>query len=143
MIKRLLALVTVLGVTFTLGCSSSSDEASEAQAPAPTASEAPNFAAIHADDAGEKIPVTLDNYEVAESDLAFYNITKLVGMNTFFHFPTGAFDLDNQTVVRMNRDTYYSGAIIHLIYSGRGVSVFVKHTFVHFVLSVGKCQGGN
>ena len=88
MIQRLIALVTVLGVTLTLGCSSSSDEASEAQAPAPAASEAPNFAAIHADDAGEKIPVTLDNYEVAESDLAFYNITKLVGMNTFFHFPT-------------------------------------------------------
>ncbi|MFL2502338.1 MAG: hypothetical protein ACJ0Q1_05395 [Luminiphilus sp.] len=71
MIKRLIALVTVLGVTFTLGCSSSSDEDSEAQAPAPAASEAPSFAAIHADDAGEKIPVTLDNYEVAESDLAF------------------------------------------------------------------------
>ena len=125
MIKRLLALVTVLGVTFTLGCSSSSDEASEAQAPTPAASEAPNFAAIHADDAGEKIPVTLDNYEVAESDLAFYNITKLVGMNTFFHFPTGAFDLDNQTVVRMNRDTYYSGAIID---TTEGATVTIPET---------------
>ena len=121
----MIALATVLGVTFTLGCSSSSDEASEAQAPAPTASEAPNFAAIHADDAGEKIPVTLDNYEVAESDLAFYNITKLVGMNTFFHFPTGAFDLDNQTVVRMNRDTYYSGAIID---TTQGATVTIPET---------------
>ena len=125
MIKRLIALVTVLGVTFTLGCSSSSDEDSGAQAPAPAASEAPSFAAIHADDAGEKIPVTLDNYEVAESDLAFYNITKLVGMNTFFHFPTGAFDLDNQTVVRMNRDTYYSGAIID---TTQGATVTIPET---------------
>ena len=38
-------------------------------------------------DSSELIPVTLENYEVAESDLAFYNITKLVGTNQFFHFP--------------------------------------------------------
>ena len=104
MIKTLTTLLLSLGLALTLGCAPSSDEAAEA----PAASTAPNFAAIHADDTGEKIPVTMDNYEEAESDLAFYNITKLVGMNTFFHFPTGAFDLDNQTVVRMNRDTYYS-----------------------------------
>ena len=108
MIKTLTTLLLSLGLALTLGCAPSSDEAAEA----PAASAAPNFAAIHADDTGEKIPVTLENYEVAESDLAFYNVTKLVGMNTFFHFPTGAFDIDNQTVVRMNRDTYYSGAII-------------------------------
>ena len=88
MIKTLTSFALSLGLVLALGCSSSSDEASEAPAPAPAPSEAPNFAAIHADDAGEKIPVTLDNYEVAESDLAFYNITKLVGMNTFFRFPT-------------------------------------------------------
>ena len=125
MIKTLTSIALSLGLVLALGCSSSSDEASEAQAPAPAASEAPNFAAIHADDAGEKIPVTLDNYEVAESDLAFYNITKLVGMNTFFHFPTGAFDLDNQTVVRMNRDTYYSGAIID---TTQGATVTIPET---------------
>jgi hypothetical protein len=65
-----------------------------------------NLGEIHADNSGPSIPVTLDNYKVTESDEAFYNITKLVGMNTFFHFPIGNFDLDNQTVVRMNRDTY-------------------------------------
>ena len=108
MIKPMLTVALSVGMALTLGCSPSSDEAAET----PAASAAPNFAAIHADDAGEKIAVTLDNYEDAESDLAFYNVTKLVGMNTFFHFPTGAFDLDNQTVVRMNRDTYYSAAVI-------------------------------
>ena len=103
MIKPLITAVLSLGIALTAACSPSSDQTAEA--PPVAASEAPNFAAIHADDTGEKIPVTLENYEVAESDLAFYNVTKLVGMNTFFHFPTGAFDLDNQTVVRMNRDT--------------------------------------
>ena len=108
--KLCIALVTSLGIALTAGCGSSTEEAAEAPAAAPSA--APNLAEIHADDAGEKISVTMDNYEEAESDLAFYNVTKLVGMNTFFHFPTGAFDLDNQTVVRMNRDTYYSAAVI-------------------------------
>jgi len=108
--KLCIALVTSLGIALTAGCGSSTEEAAEAPAAAPSA--APNLAEIHADDAGEKIGVTLDNYEVAESDLAFYNVTKLVGMNTLFHFPTGTFDLDNQTVVRMNRDTYYSAAVI-------------------------------
>jgi hypothetical protein len=108
MMKPMFTVALSVGMALTLACSPSSDEAAET----PAASAAPNFAAIHADDAGEKIAVTMDNYEDAESDLAFYNVTKLVGMNTFFHFPTGAFDLDNQTVVRMNRDTYYSAAVI-------------------------------
>jgi hypothetical protein len=64
--------------------------------------------------APDLVAVTLDNYETAESDLAFTNITKIVGSNEFFHFPVEAFDLDNQTVVRMNRDTIYSGAIVNV-----------------------------
>ena len=80
MIKTLATFLIGMGLALTMACSSSSDEAAEA----PAASETPNFAAIHADDTGEKIPVTMENYEVAESDLAFYNITKLVGMNRFF-----------------------------------------------------------
>jgi hypothetical protein len=60
------------------------------------------------------IPVDLSNYKIVESDIAFSNITKLVGMNTFFHFPVGEFDLKNQTVVRMNQDTTYSAAIVNV-----------------------------
>jgi len=64
--------------------------------------------------APDLVPVTLDNYKTAESDLAFDNITKFVGTNEFFHFPVASFDLENQTVVRMNRDTIYSGAIVNV-----------------------------
>jgi hypothetical protein len=121
--RSLYTLALGLGIALTVACSSKTDEAS---APPTTAADnGPGFAAIHADDLGDKIPVTLENYEVAESDLAFYNITKLVGMNTFFHFPTGAFDLNNQTVVRMNRDTYYSGAVID---TTQGASITIPET---------------
>lgn len=65
-------------------------------------------------------PVDLNNYDVAESDIAYDNITKLVGMNTFFHFPVGEFDLNNQTVVRMNQDTTYSAAIVN---ASKGASI--------------------
>ena len=123
MIKLLFTLALALGLALTIACSPKTEEVSAPQA-ADTAS-GPNLAAIHANDAGEKIAVTLENYEVAESDLAFYNITKLVGMNNFFHFPTGTFDLDNQTVVRMNRDTYYSGAIID---TTQGATITIPET---------------
>ncbi len=64
--------------------------------------------------APDPVPVTLENYKTAESDLAFNNVTKFVGTNQFLHFPVDAFDLDNQTVVRMNRDTIYSGAVVNV-----------------------------
>ena len=89
------------------------------------ATQQPSLSEIHADNSGPVIPVNLDNYKVAESDEAFYNITKLVGMNTFFHFPIGKFDLDNQTVVRMNRDTYYSAAIID---ASEGATITIPET---------------
>ena len=72
-----------------------------------------------------KIPVTLENYKIAESDLAFYNITKLVGTGKFFHFPVEEFDLDNQTVVRMNQDTVYSGDILNV---SEGASITLPET---------------
>ena len=58
------------------------------------------------------IPVTLENYKRAESDLTFGNTIKLGGANKFAHLPVKPFDLTNQTVVRMNQDTIYSGAIV-------------------------------
>ena len=56
--------------------------------------------------------VTPENFIRAETDRMFTDIQGLSGkINTFYHFraPT---PLDKQTVVRMNRDTLYSGAII-------------------------------
>jgi hypothetical protein len=57
--------------------------------------------------------VTPETYIRAETDRSFHNIVQLNGgaINTFYHFrePT---PLDKQTVVRMNKDTLYSGAIV-------------------------------
>lgn len=57
--------------------------------------------------------VTPEIYIRAETDRSFHNIVQLNGgaINTFYHFrkPT---PLDKQTVVRMNKDTLYSGAIV-------------------------------
>ena len=56
--------------------------------------------------------VTRDNFVRAETDRMFGDFLKLTGgVNTFHHIrkPT---PLDQQTVVRMNRDTLYSAAII-------------------------------
>ena len=64
--------------------------------------------------APDLVQVTLENYEIAESDLAFNNVTKLVGTGQFLHFPVEAFDLENQTVVRMNRDTIYSTVVLNV-----------------------------
>ena len=52
MIKTLSTFSLSLGLALTVGCSSSSDEPAEA----PAAPAAPNFAAIHADDTGDKFP---------------------------------------------------------------------------------------
>ncbi len=59
-------------------------------------------------------PVTLDNIVRAESDTAIRGIVKMFGaLGKFAHLrePT---PLDNQTIIRMNRDTLYSVAIIDL-----------------------------
>jgi hypothetical protein len=57
--------------------------------------------------------VTPETYIRAETDRNFHNIVQLNGggVNTFYHFrnPT---PIDKQTVVRMNKDTLYSGAIV-------------------------------
>ena len=60
------------------------------------------------------VPVTLENYKTAESDLAFSNVTKFVGTNQWLHSPADSLDLNRQTVVRMNLDTIYSGAVVNV-----------------------------
>lgn len=63
--------------------------------------------------AAEQVPVTADNFNRAESDLYFAATVKDGGFGKFLHRrePTG---LDQQTVIRMNRDTLYSMAIFDL-----------------------------
>ncbi|MFN3370109.1 MAG: DUF1254 domain-containing protein [Sphingomonadaceae bacterium] len=68
--------------------------------------------------------VTRDNFVRAETDRYFRDIAALSGgrVNSFAHVraPT---PLDQQTVVRMNRDTLYSGAVIDT--GGAGATITV------------------
>ncbi|NOR55196.1 MAG: hypothetical protein GQ531_03210, partial [Sulfurovum sp.] len=43
-----------------------------------------------------KVPVTLKNYKVAESDVAFGGTVKLGGSNKLIHLPVKEFDLSKQ-----------------------------------------------
>src|SRR5271170_2920390 len=59
------------------------------------------------------MPVTVDNFVRAESDLYLGNIAKDGGFGKFNHRREPA-RLDNQTVIRLNRDTLYSAAVFDL-----------------------------
>jgi hypothetical protein len=60
------------------------------------------------------VPVTIDNFAVAESDLYFSNAVKEAGgIGKFFHSRTPT-ELDKQLVIRMNRDTLYSSVVFDL-----------------------------
>ena len=59
------------------------------------------------------IPVTLDNFVRAETDMYFAKNVAEGGLGKLLHSRTIA-DVDNQTVVRMNRDTIYSSGVFDL-----------------------------
>ena len=59
------------------------------------------------------VPVTVDNFIRAESDLYFSGAVKLGGFSKFHH-NRELTPLDRQTVIRMNRDTLYSAAVFDL-----------------------------
>jgi hypothetical protein len=56
--------------------------------------------------------VTQANYARAESDRTFFNISGLAGGVNKFWFIRNVTPLDKQTVVRMNKDTLYAGAVV-------------------------------
>ncbi|PSU36346.1 hypothetical protein [Photobacterium lutimaris] len=56
------------------------------------------------------VPVTMDNYVVAESDWYFSGVQNKVGVNTWMH--DDPVSIDNQQVIRSNRDVVYSIAIV-------------------------------
>jgi len=61
-----------------------------------------------------EIPVTLDNFARAASDIELDKYVALAGgINRFYHFrePT---PVDNQPTIRMNRDTLYSTAVVDI-----------------------------
>src|SRR5580704_9298749 len=60
------------------------------------------------------VSVTADNFTRAESDLYFHSIgVKEGGFGKFFHNREPA-PIENQNVIRLNRDTLYSGAVFDL-----------------------------
>lgn len=64
--------------------------------------------------APEAVPVTVDNFIRAESDVYFATPVKQAGgLAKFFHYRE-PMSIDNQTVVRANRDTLYSAAVVDL-----------------------------
>jgi hypothetical protein len=64
--------------------------------------------------AGELQPVTLDNFVRAESDMYFAAFAKESGGIGKFSHRREVASIDNQTVVRLNRDTLYSSAVFDL-----------------------------
>lgn len=63
---------------------------------------------------GNPVPVTVDNFIRAESDLYMGGgVKEAGGTGKLFHHREPA-QIDKQTVIRMNRDTLYSSAVIDL-----------------------------
>jgi len=58
-------------------------------------------------------PVTVDNFIRAESDLYFRSVVREGGLGKFAHRREPA-AIDNQIVIRLNRDTLYSSALFDL-----------------------------
>ena len=63
--------------------------------------------------APELVPVTAENFTRAESDFYFGNVIRKGSLGKFHHDREPA-DINNQTVIRLNRDTLYSSAVFDL-----------------------------
>jgi len=60
------------------------------------------------------IPVTVDNFRRAESDMYFTTVALKEGALGKFTHKREVFSVDNQTVIRGNRDTLYSSGVFDL-----------------------------
>lgn len=73
----------------------------------------------------EPVIVTVDNFVRAETAKQFDSYLELTGgINTFYHFRE-VIPLDTQTVIRMNRDALYSGAVIDI---SKGATLTIPET---------------
>ena len=63
---------------------------------------------------GQSVPVTADNFNRAESDMYFASTVKQAGGIGKIHHHREAMSIDNQTVIRANRDTLYSAGVFDL-----------------------------
>lgn len=71
------------------------------------------FALVTGAQAADSVRVTTDNFVRAESDLYFAALVKGGGFGKFNHTREMA-PVDNQNVIRLNRDTLYSSAVFDL-----------------------------
>lgn len=62
---------------------------------------------------GGPVPVTVDNFPRAESDLYMSRTVQDGALGKFLHRRTPA-EIEHQTVIRLNRDTLYSSAVFDL-----------------------------
>jgi len=70
---------------------------------------------VHAQSsAGNPLPVTVDNFVRAESDTYIGNLAKQSGGLAKFEHRREPASIDDQTVIRLNRDTLYSSAVFDL-----------------------------
>jgi hypothetical protein len=67
----------------------------------------------HAQSTAASVPVTVDNFVRAESDLYATNLEKQGGLGKLLHRREAAL-IDHQTVIRLNRDTLYSSGVFDL-----------------------------
>jgi hypothetical protein len=75
-----------------------------------------SFSLLSADAYGQtsSVPVTVDNFARAESDVYMSNLVKEAGgLAKLLHHREPA-SIDNQTIIRLNRDTLYSFAVFDL-----------------------------
>jgi hypothetical protein len=63
---------------------------------------------------GNTVPVSADNFNRAETDMYFASDIKQAGGIGRFHHHREVVPIDNQTVIRTNRDTLYSTAVFDL-----------------------------
>ena len=86
--------------------------------------------ALAADDA-EPVLVTVDNFVRAEAAVQFDSVLKLANgeINKFVHIRE-PITIDNQTVIRMNRDTLYSAAVVDI---SKGATLTIPETNGRYV----------
>jgi hypothetical protein len=76
------------------------------------------------------IPVNIENFTRAETDRMFAALqAQAGGVNQWVHYRTPV-PLDQQTVIRMNRDTLYSGAIVDI---SAGATVTIPEADTRYV----------
>ena len=75
---------------------------------------AAGFVALIGQQATAAEPVTVDNFNRAESDLYFGGVLKEAGALGTIHHSREPANIDHQTVIRLNRDTLYSSALFDL-----------------------------